>query len=295
MVTVVAIFLFCRRRKERLRYKETSSNLRRDITAETSLMNDLDKRVNTDLDSSSSTLPDQFTKRNVNLLSLYSDDNLHANSQVPVYLPDHSTKTTSENGSIGRSGCVCRGSLARQQAAEFGNMQTGSRVTVRLTLGSQRHSLLSSVTTVSSSRDELLEALENAKRHPPPPVLYESQPESSSQPTDSSVATEPGIREFTQSPPKPNEQREASCEVPPYERELGELTVEQARQVAAEPRLTVSSTQRQRCPLGASVDRWSSHEVRHYRPVPEEDLSELEALPGAESLDKGYTDDFTIV
>nr|KAG5709807.1 hypothetical protein BaRGS_032631 [Batillaria attramentaria] len=30
-------------------------------------------------------------------------------------------------------GCVCRGTLARQQAAEYGNMQTGSRVTVRLT------------------------------------------------------------------------------------------------------------------------------------------------------------------
>ncbi|KAK7466725.1 hypothetical protein BaRGS_00037167, partial [Batillaria attramentaria] len=340
MVTVVAIFLFCRRRKERLRYKETSSNLRRDITAETSLMNDLDKRVNTDLDSSSSTLPDQFTKRNVNLLSLYSDDNLHANSQVPVYLPDHSTKTTSENGSIGRSASRKHAPSHEYQSSRIRESQAhqpdprkfspldfvdhmksseeeddiaqqkaaAQREQVMLTTpsesyvpffhtkppkgekprykkhppplpaprkptkveafvvtkegydnhgvilsprryasadhihalftqpprpqsayksgsgssdkGSQRHSLLSSVTTVSSSRDELLEALENAKRHPPPPVLYESQPESSSQPTDSSVATEPGIREFTQSPPKPNEQREASCEVPPYEREL---------------------------------------------------------------------------
>lgn len=79
--------------------------------------------------------------------------------------------------------------------------------------GSQRQSIISSVTTVSSSRDELLEALENAKHNPPPPVVYESQPESSSQPTDSSVGTEPGIVKFTQSPPKPNEQREASCEV----------------------------------------------------------------------------------
>lgn len=87
------------------------------------------------------------------------------------------------------------------------------------------------MTTVSSSRDELLEALENAKRHPPPPVLYESQPESSSQPTDSSVATEPGIRQFTQSPPKPNEQREASCEVPPYERELGKIERELGNKV----------------------------------------------------------------
>lgn len=84
-----------------------------------------------------------------------------------------------------------------------------------LSTGSQRHSLISSVTTVSSSRDELLEALENAKRNPPPPVVYESPPESSSQPTDSS-GTEPGIVQFTQSPPKPNEQREAACELPAY-------------------------------------------------------------------------------
>ena len=79
--------------------------MRRDITAETSLMNDLDKRLNTDLDSSSSTLPDQFSKRNVNLLiSLPSDDNLHANSQVPVFVGDTS-KTNSENGSVNGRSC----------------------------------------------------------------------------------------------------------------------------------------------------------------------------------------------
>ncbi|KAJ8316345.1 hypothetical protein KUTeg_006359 [Tegillarca granosa] len=89
-----------------------------------------------------------------------------------------------------------------------------------LSTGSQRHSLISSVTTVSSSRDELLEALENAKRNPPPPVVYESPPESSSQPTDSS-GTEPGIVQFTQSPPKPNEQREAACELPAYNEAQG--------------------------------------------------------------------------
>ena len=88
-------------------------------------------------------------------------------------------------------------------------------------IGSLRHSVISSVTTVSSSRDELLEAYENAKRaQMAKQVLYERHPDSSSQPTDSSSATEPGIREFTQSPPKPDERREASCEVPPYEREL---------------------------------------------------------------------------
>ncbi|XP_052823991.1 cell adhesion molecule DSCAML1-like [Octopus bimaculoides] len=97
------------------------------------------------------------------------------------------------------------------------------------TAGSQRHSVISSVTTVSSSRDELLEAYENAKRvQRAQPIVYETHPDFSSQPTDSSSATEPGIREFTQSPPKPDERREASCEVPPYEqrRHLKEFDAE---------------------------------------------------------------------
>ncbi|XP_055866242.1 cell adhesion molecule DSCAM-like isoform X4 [Biomphalaria glabrata] len=356
---VVAMFLFCRRRKDRLRYKEHAANLRRDITAETSLMNDLDKRLNTELDSSSSsTLPEHISKqRNANLLiSLQSDDNLPGNSSA--WLIDGSNKTTSDNGSFGRSdegninpyatyneikqtinpeirttiplkgasvpkssseeddiamqkaaarremedyqskqstqstgstpsepyvpffhskrekqakytkkqpppplpaprraqGCtkdaviIKEGydnhgvilsprryasadqihALFSQPSRPHSSMKSGSESTDK---GSQRHSLISSVTTVSSSRDELLEALENAKRNPPPPVLYESEndphpdggtegdidPDSSSQPTDSSVTTEPGIRMFTQSPPKPNEQRQASCEVPPYE------------------------------------------------------------------------------
>ncbi|XP_059143240.1 cell adhesion molecule DSCAM-like [Physella acuta] len=351
----VAMFLFCRRRKDRLRYKEHAANLRRDITAETSLMNDLDKRLNTELDSSSSsTLPDHISKqRNANLLiSLQSDDNLPGNSSA--WLIDGSNKTTSDNGSFCRSedegninpyatyneikqtfnpeirttiplkgAAVPKSSseeddIAMQKAAArremedyqskqstqstpsepyvpffhskrekqakytkkqpppplpaprraqkdpvnkegydnhgvilsprryasadqihalfsqpsrpHSSMKSGSESTDK---GSQRHSLISSVTTVSSSRDELLEALENAKRNPPPPVLYESEndphqdggtegdidPDSSSQPTDSSVTTEPGIRMFTQSPPKPNEQRQASCEVPAYEQQ----------------------------------------------------------------------------
>ncbi len=82
---------------------ETASNLRRDITAETSLMNDLDKRLNVDLDSSNCTTPEPFSKRNVNLLiSLHSDDNLNGNSQS--WLIHDSSKTNSDNGSCGRSG-----------------------------------------------------------------------------------------------------------------------------------------------------------------------------------------------
>ncbi|CAG5122301.1 unnamed protein product, partial [Candidula unifasciata] len=352
---LIATFLFCHRRKDRLRYKEHSANLRRDITAETSLMNDLDKRLNTELDSSSSsTLPEHISKqRNAHLLiSIQSDDNLPGNSSA--WLIDGSNKTTSDNGSFGRSedegninpyatynevkqaiapevrttiplkgAAVPKSSseeddiamqkvAARREMEDYqskqstqstpsepyvpffhpkrekqprytkkqpppplpaprraqkdavtkegydnhgvilsprryasadqihalfsqpsrphSGMKSGSESTDK---GSQRHSLISSVTTVSSSRDELLEALENAKRNPPPPVLYESEndphqdrgtegdldPDSSSQPTDSSVTTEPGIRMFTQSPPKPNEQRQASCEVPPYEQQ----------------------------------------------------------------------------
>lgn len=64
-------------------------------------MNDLDKRMNTDLDSSSSTLPDHITKRNVNfLISMPSDDNLHANAHVF----GEGTKTSGDNGSLGRCG-----------------------------------------------------------------------------------------------------------------------------------------------------------------------------------------------
>ncbi|KAK3760237.1 hypothetical protein RRG08_052186 [Elysia crispata] len=371
---LVAVFLFCRRRKDRLRYKDYDPathtvNLRRDITAETSLMNDLDKRLNTDLDlssSSSGTLAGHA--RHANLLgSPVSEDNLPGHSSS-AWLIAGSNKTTSDNGSFGRSddninpyatyneikpttithtevrtttvplkgaavpkssseeddialqkaaarremedyqskkaasssssssnpkgppsesyvpffhSDVKREKQARstgkrqpppplpaprrmhqkeaatkdgydnegailsprryasadqihalftQPARPHSSVKSGSESTDK---GSQRHSLISSVTTVSSSRDELLDALENAKRCPPPPVLYESEndphidggtegdldPDSSSQPTDSSVTTEPGIRMFTQSPPKPNEQRQASCEVPAYEQQ----------------------------------------------------------------------------
>ena len=45
---------------------KTASNLRRDITAETSLMNDLDKRLNLDIDSGGGTL-EPYSKHNLNL------------------------------------------------------------------------------------------------------------------------------------------------------------------------------------------------------------------------------------
>lgn len=82
---------------------------------------------------------------------------------------------------------------------------------ISLNVGSLRHSIISSITTVSSSRDELLEALENAKVNPPPPVLYESHQDDSSELTES--PGELGILQFTQSPPHPNEEREATCQV----------------------------------------------------------------------------------
>ncbi|KAH3814468.1 hypothetical protein DPMN_142969 [Dreissena polymorpha] len=103
----------------------------------------------------------------------------------------------------------------RPQSAYSKNRSQGTRSTPS-EKGSQRHSLISSVTTVSSSRDELMEAFENLTRNPPPPVVYETEADSLSQPTDSS-STEPGICLFTESPPQPNERREASCEVPRYE------------------------------------------------------------------------------
>lgn len=303
----VGMALFCVRRRHVMRYKETSSNIRRDITAETSLMNDLDKRnINYEMESPQDT---RFN-RNVNLLiSLTSDENLSGNNSGWCF--NDSSKTTSDNASLERydedaninpyatfnelklvfnenptyhkaepdsdddsvslekaeaqkamqattdssedSKFVQNVRLPpkprgvethsydnqavvlsprkyasadqihalftmappRPQSAYSKNRSQGTRSTPS-EKGSQRHSLISSVTTVSSSRDELMEAFENLNRNPPPPVVYETEADSLSQPTDSS-STEPGICLFTESPPQPNERREASCEVPRYE------------------------------------------------------------------------------
>ncbi|WAR05588.1 DSCAM-like protein [Mya arenaria] len=95
----IALALFCVRRRQIIRYKETSSNIRRDITAETSLMNDLDKRLNCDPGSPA----DARLHRNVNLLiSLHSDDTLSGNNS-PWGFHDTS-KTTSDNASLERYG-----------------------------------------------------------------------------------------------------------------------------------------------------------------------------------------------
>ena len=88
---------------KRICYLETSSNIRRDITAETSLMNDLDKRnINYELESPQDT---RFNCRNVNLLiSLTSDENLSGNNSGWCF--NDSSKTTSDNASLERYGSL---------------------------------------------------------------------------------------------------------------------------------------------------------------------------------------------
>ncbi|XP_067945844.1 cell adhesion molecule DSCAM-like [Watersipora subatra] len=82
---------------------------------------------------------------------------------------------------------------------------------------SQYPSALSSMVTVSSNNEELLMAYHNSKINPLKPALCESpQRLSTSTSAQSSIATEPGIRMFTQSPPHPEESRQAVCEVPIY-------------------------------------------------------------------------------
>ena len=78
---------------------ETSSNIRRDITAETSLMNDLDKRINYELDSPRDA---RFNPQNVNLISLNSDENLQSNNQSWCF--NGGSKTNSDNASLERYG-----------------------------------------------------------------------------------------------------------------------------------------------------------------------------------------------
>ena len=78
---------------------ENSSNIRRDITAETSLMNDLDKRINYELDSPRDA---RFNPQNVNLISLNSDENLQSNNQSWCF--NGGSKTNSDNASLERYG-----------------------------------------------------------------------------------------------------------------------------------------------------------------------------------------------
>lgn len=81
-------------------------------------MNDLDKRLNLDLDSSSGN-SEPFGKRNVNLLiSLNSDDNLTGNSHAWFGIHDNS-KTNSDNGSFDRSGTGQYLNRIEQQLYDF--------------------------------------------------------------------------------------------------------------------------------------------------------------------------------
>ena len=78
VVLIVAVGLYCKRRNEELKYKaQNASNLRRDLTAETSLMSDVDKHVNGDRrDRKTSDYTVEPTRQlNVNLLAASSLSN----------------------------------------------------------------------------------------------------------------------------------------------------------------------------------------------------------------------------
>nr|XP_042900815.1 Down syndrome cell adhesion molecule-like protein Dscam2 [Parasteatoda tepidariorum] len=69
-----------------------------------------------------------------------------------------------------------------------------------------------SLTSGSSNQEELLRAYEYARRHPPPPLHYDNN--SNNRTTTESEATDPGIRQFSGTPPKPNERRQGACLTP---------------------------------------------------------------------------------
>lgn len=76
-----------------------------------------------------------------------------------------------------------------------------------------------SLTSGSSNQEELLRAYEYARRHPPPPIQYDNghtrgQSHTSGTGTTESEATDPGIRQFSGTPPKPNERRQGACLTP---------------------------------------------------------------------------------
>ncbi|KAG8182320.1 hypothetical protein JTE90_004089 [Oedothorax gibbosus] len=74
-----------------------------------------------------------------------------------------------------------------------------------------------SLTSGSSNQEELLRAYEYARRHPPPPIQYDNghtRSHTSGTGTTESEATDPGIRQFSGTPPKPNERRQGACLTP---------------------------------------------------------------------------------
>lgn len=76
-----------------------------------------------------------------------------------------------------------------------------------------------SLTSGSSNQEELLRAYEYARRHPPPPIQYDNghnrgHSHTSGTGTTESEATDPGIRQFSGTPPKPNERRQGACLTP---------------------------------------------------------------------------------
>ncbi|XP_015789765.1 Down syndrome cell adhesion molecule-like protein Dscam2 isoform X2 [Tetranychus urticae] len=72
-----------------------------------------------------------------------------------------------------------------------------------------------SVTSGSSAQDELLYAYEYGRRYQlnHPGVMYYDDEEDQDDTLDD-TPTDPGIRQFTKSPPKPNEKRQAACLTP---------------------------------------------------------------------------------
>ena len=117
-------------------FSELSSNLRRDITAETSLMNDLDKRLNCEYDSSSGN-SELFSKRNVNLFtSLSPEDNF--NSPSWLFSTDTS-KTTSDNGSLEKSGMLTAIMVALIMVALLLTTEARDRCGRDCTEGRDRH------------------------------------------------------------------------------------------------------------------------------------------------------------
>lgn len=72
-----------------------------------------------------------------------------------------------------------------------------------------------SVTSGSSAQDELLYAYEYGRRYQlnhPGPMYYDDDEDQDD--TLDDTPTDPGIRQFTKSPPKPNEKRQAACLTP---------------------------------------------------------------------------------
>ncbi|XP_067123055.1 cell adhesion molecule Dscam1-like [Centruroides vittatus] len=236
VVAVVCLVMYKRRRNTRHHYRESSS--RSDVATTTALMAHLEKKsqrseTSRQSHSHSRDLPSYFSSpvRKVvptanppssrqlphsSSSSHYYEDEIapYATFQLPGPTPEEDEGQTEEFKTFsvhhGEPPYLAKTSLDPPSAKS-------GKASEELYQSQAPNS--HSLTSGSSNQEELMRAYEYARRHPPPALQYDGihnrgQSHTSGTGTTESEGTDPGIRQFSGTPPKPNERRQGACLTP---------------------------------------------------------------------------------